>query len=161
MNDVIFFNESKRELFRASHNYKKLARRLKASYNVQSNAEGLSAERLKGAHCIVFAASAEPLSPSEVAALQGYVDGGGSLVVLSGEGGPAAVNSNINEVVSKCVRLHLSLPWGSLPPPICAVGKSKQEGRKTWVFFSPRALPRTPTPPPPPPPLLAQVWHHH
>ena len=100
---VLCFDEGKRELFRAGSNYKKLVRRLKATYAIQANAQELMPARLQGVHCLVLAAPAEPLSAAEVAALHAYVDGGGSLVVLSGEGGPSAVNSNLNDVVSKCV----------------------------------------------------------
>lgn len=52
-------------------------------------------------HCFVLAGPTESLKPSEVTALQEFVDGGGSLVVLSGEGGPAATNSNLNDVLTK------------------------------------------------------------
>ena len=98
---VLCFDEGKRELFKTGSNFKKLARRLKATYAIQTNTQALSAERLAGVHCLVLAAPAEPLSAAEVAALHAYVDGGGSLVVLSGEGGPGAVNSNVNDVVAK------------------------------------------------------------
>jgi ATP-dependent Clp protease ATP-binding subunit ClpB len=73
-------------------------------------------DRLKGVHCQVLASPTESLSASEVAALHTFVDGGGSLVVLSGEGGPAAVESNLNDVVSKCVwAVHQRQP-APLPP---------------------------------------------
>ena len=112
MGDQVLFDEGKRELFRASHNYKKLVRRLKATYNIQTTKEELTPERLRSVHCLVLAAPAEPLSPAEITALQAFIDGGGSLVVLSGEGGPGAVNSNVNDVVSKCVGA-----WRTPHPP--------------------------------------------
>jgi hypothetical protein len=136
MGDQILFDEGKRELFLPSTNYKKLVRRLKATYSVQSNTELLTLERLKGVHCLVLASPTESLSASEVAVLHTFVDGGGSLVVLSGEGGPAAVESNLNDVVSKCVGCALAAPAPPLPP----------------------------LPPHTAPPLLThplQVWHHH
>ena len=118
MGDQVLFDEGKRELFRASHNYKKLVRRLKATYNIQTNKEELTPERLRSVHCLVLAAPAEPLSPAEITALQAFIDGGGSLVVLSGEGGPGAVNSNVNDVVSKCVcEARAWRCWGASPPP--------------------------------------------
>jgi len=63
--------------------------------------EEISLARLKTVHCFVLAGPTESLKPSEVTALQEFVDGGGSLVVLSGEGGPAATNSNLNDVLAK------------------------------------------------------------
>ncbi len=67
------------------------------------NSETLTPARLKTAHCVVLATPTAPLSAAEVSALHEFVDGGGSLVVFSGEGGPAGHGSNLNEVVSKCV----------------------------------------------------------
>ncbi len=72
-----------------------------------SNSEALTPARLKTAHCVVLATPTAPLSAAEVSALQEFVDGGGSLVVFSGEGGPGGHGSNLNDVVSKC----------ALPPP--------------------------------------------
>jgi hypothetical protein len=71
----------------------------------RSNSEALTPARLKSAHCLVLAAPTAALTAAEVAALHEYVDGGGSLVVFSGEGGPAAHGSNLNDVVGKCVLL--------------------------------------------------------
>ena len=67
-----------------------------------SNKEELTPARLAGAHCVLLASPTQPLSAAEVAALHGFVDGGGSLVVFSGEGGPAAAGTNLNDVVAKC-----------------------------------------------------------
>lgn len=96
----------------------------------------------------MLAAPTAALTAAEVAALHEYVDGGGSLVVFSGEGGPAAHGSNLNDVVGKCVLLQRCCDWVGnsapltpLPPPT-------------------RTPPPTPRPSPGTPILFAQVRPH-
>jgi hypothetical protein len=66
-----------------------------------SNKEELTEARLKGVHCLLLPLPTQPFAASEVAALHAFVDAGGSLVVLAGEGGPGTCGSNLNELVSK------------------------------------------------------------
>ena len=53
-------------------------------------------------HALVLPSPTLPFSAAEVTALHAFVDAGGSLVVLSREGGPAAAGTNLNDLTGKC-----------------------------------------------------------
>ena len=65
---LILFDVAKREQFAPTAGYKKLARRLRASYDVQTNKDDLDTERLVEARpsCLVLAAPREKFSQHEV-----------------------------------------------------------------------------------------------
>jgi hypothetical protein len=64
-----------------------------------SNREELTPARLRGYACVIFAAPQEAFSNSEIAALHHYVESGGSLLLLSGEGGDGKSGSNLNALL--------------------------------------------------------------
>jgi len=61
-----------------------------------SNKDDISAEVLAGAAVFVLAGPREKFTESELNVMKKYVENGGSLLVLLGEGGEKSFNTNIN-----------------------------------------------------------------
>ncbi|KAG7278631.1 hypothetical protein CRUP_031926 [Coryphaenoides rupestris] len=72
--NAVVLNASKKELFTASHGYKSLQKRLKAQWKIQR----------------------EKFTASELEVLKQYLDGGGDILVMLGEGGETNYDTNIN-----------------------------------------------------------------
>uniref|UniRef100_A0A3Q2QU48 Intraflagellar transport 52 homolog (Chlamydomonas) n=1 Tax=Fundulus heteroclitus TaxID=8078 RepID=A0A3Q2QU48_FUNHE len=92
----IIFNASKRELFGTNNGYKSMQKKLRAQWKIQSIKEELSAERLKGVKLWVTAGPREKFTASELEVLKHYLDGGGNMLVMLGEGGEMKYDTNIN-----------------------------------------------------------------
>uniref|UniRef100_A0A3P9PWU6 Intraflagellar transport 52 homolog (Chlamydomonas) n=1 Tax=Poecilia reticulata TaxID=8081 RepID=A0A3P9PWU6_POERE len=89
----IIFNASKRELFGINNGYKYMQKRLRAQWKIQIKEE-LSVEKLKGVKLWITAGPREKFTASEV--LKHYLDGGGNMLVMLGEGGEMKYDTNIN-----------------------------------------------------------------
>ena len=95
----IVFDASKREMYHGGAGYKKLVRRLKSSkHKVSNNKDDLS-RSLGDVDVLVLGAPRERLSDDEVAGLKEFIAGGGSLAVLSTEGGEEKLGSNLNTLL--------------------------------------------------------------
>uniref|UniRef100_A0A3Q3NFV1 Intraflagellar transport 52 homolog (Chlamydomonas) n=1 Tax=Mastacembelus armatus TaxID=205130 RepID=A0A3Q3NFV1_9TELE len=92
----VVFNSSKRELFTTSNGYKSMQKRLRAQLKIQSMKEELSLERLKGVKLWITAGAREKFTASELEVLKHYLDGGGNILVMLGEGGEIKYDTNIN-----------------------------------------------------------------
>ncbi|KAM9759596.1 intraflagellar transport protein 52 homolog [Menidia menidia] len=92
----VIFSSSKRELFTTSNGYKSMQKRLRAQWKIQSMKEEISAEKLKGAKLWVTAGPREKFTATELEVLKHYLDGGGNLLVMLGEGGEVKYETNIN-----------------------------------------------------------------
>ncbi|XP_032406366.1 intraflagellar transport protein 52 homolog [Xiphophorus hellerii] len=92
----IIFNASKRELFGINNGYKYMQKRLRAQWKIQSIKEELSAEKLKGVKLWITAGPREKFTASELEVLKHYLDGGGNMLVMLGEGGEMKYDTNIN-----------------------------------------------------------------
>uniref|UniRef100_A0A3P9LP60 Intraflagellar transport 52 homolog (Chlamydomonas) n=1 Tax=Oryzias latipes TaxID=8090 RepID=A0A3P9LP60_ORYLA len=96
-NCAIAFNASKRELFTSSNGYKSMQKRLRSQWKIQSSIKDeLSEERLKGVKLWVSAGPREKFLASELEVLKHYLDGGGNMLVMLGEGGETKYDTNIN-----------------------------------------------------------------
>jgi intraflagellar transport protein 52 len=93
---VILLNASKRETHTAAAGLKRLSRRLRGAYKVAVNKEPLSLERLKEAALVVFAGPRDKFTAGEFDALKAYLSGGGSVMMLLGEGGEGKSGTNVN-----------------------------------------------------------------
>ncbi len=62
----------------------------------RSNRDEINLGRLRGHARVILAAPQEPLSNSELAALNHHVESGGSVWALSGEGGDTKSGANLN-----------------------------------------------------------------
>ncbi|XP_071375376.1 intraflagellar transport protein 52 homolog [Centroberyx affinis] len=94
--NTVVFNASKRELFTANSGYKSLQKRLRAQWKIQSIKEELSLEKLKGVKLWITAGPREKFTASELEVLKQYLDGGGDVLVMLGEGGEMKYDTNIN-----------------------------------------------------------------
>ncbi|XP_047202333.1 intraflagellar transport protein 52 homolog [Girardinichthys multiradiatus] len=92
----IIFNASKRELFGTHNGYKSMQKRLRAQWKIQSMKEELSTEKLKGVKLWITAGPREKFTASELEVLKHYLDGGGNMLVMLGEGGEMKYDTNIN-----------------------------------------------------------------
>ncbi|XP_071778746.1 intraflagellar transport protein 52 homolog [Centroberyx gerrardi] len=94
--NTVVLNASKRELFTANSGYKSLQKRLRAQWKIQSIKEELSLEKLKGVKLWITAGPREKFTASELEVLKQYLDGGGDVLVMLGEGGEMKYDTNIN-----------------------------------------------------------------
>lgn len=94
--NVVVFNVSKKELFTTNNGYKSVQKRLRAQWKIQSMKEELSLEKLKGVKLWITAGPREKFTASELEVLKLYLDGGGNVLVMLGEGGEMKYNTNIN-----------------------------------------------------------------
>ncbi|XP_037534607.1 intraflagellar transport protein 52 homolog [Nematolebias whitei] len=94
--NVIIFNASKRELFSTNNGYKSMQKKLRAQWKIQSIKEEVSEEKLKGVKLWITAGPREKFTASELEVLKQYLDGGGNMLVMLGEGGEMKYDTNIN-----------------------------------------------------------------
>ncbi|KAM9410546.1 intraflagellar transport protein 52 homolog isoform 1-T3 [Pholidichthys leucotaenia] len=92
----VAFSASKRELFTSNNGYKTLQKRLRAQWKIQSMKDEISSEKLKGVKLWITAGPREKFTASELEALKHYLDTGGNLLVMLGEGGELKYDTNIN-----------------------------------------------------------------
>ncbi|PRP81243.1 hypothetical protein PROFUN_02077 [Planoprotostelium fungivorum] len=91
----IVFNVSKKEIATPTNGFKKLYRKLR-SQKVQLNKEELSPTVLDNISILVFGGPREKFKESEFKALTEFVERGGSVLYLSGEGGDNKTGTNFN-----------------------------------------------------------------
>ncbi|KAJ9451221.1 hypothetical protein DIPPA_27154 [Diplonema papillatum] len=84
---TILFNACKGEVYGPGKGYRSFARLLKKSWTVNVNKEGISEEKLKGVQLIILPGSREPFDDGEIDALKKHMSRGGSILILTGEGG--------------------------------------------------------------------------
>ncbi|KAL0978670.1 hypothetical protein UPYG_G00173720 [Umbra pygmaea] len=94
--NTVVFNASKRELFTANNGYKSLQKRLRAQWKIQSMKEELTLEKLNGVKLWITAGPREKFTAAELEVLKQYLDGGGDVLVMLGEGGEMKYDTNIN-----------------------------------------------------------------
>lgn len=95
-NNTVVFNASKRELFSTNNGYKLLQKRLRAQWKIQSMKDELTLEKLKGVKLWITAGPREMFASSEMEILKHYLDEGGHMMVMLGEGGETKFETNIN-----------------------------------------------------------------
>lgn len=94
--NTVVLNASKRELFTTSNGYKSLQKRLRAQWKIQSMKEELTLEKMKGVKLWITAGPREKFTASEMEVLKHYLDEGGNVIVMLGEGGESKFDTNIN-----------------------------------------------------------------
>lgn len=94
--NVILFNSCKNEALTLSDGLKTLHRKLKINWRVLSNKNELSLEVLNQARVFVLSGPREAFSEGEFDYLRKYLENGGCLLVLLGEGGERRSKTNIN-----------------------------------------------------------------
>ncbi|CBH16719.1 intraflagellar transport protein component,putative [Trypanosoma brucei gambiense DAL972] len=82
----ILFNVCRRELFHPNKGYKQLTRRLRQFCTVDVNKEDISMDRLAPYDIVVFGSPQERLSTEDLSVIREYVQQGGSVIMLFGDG---------------------------------------------------------------------------
>lgn len=100
---VVLFDASKKEAYYPTSGLKKLARKLKSVCKVDVNKDDLSKDRIKDASVLVFAGVRERFSSTEFATLKDFLSGGGSILMMLGEGGEQSGDTNLNGWLKECV----------------------------------------------------------
>lgn len=95
-NNIVILNASKRELFSTNNGYKLLQKRLRGQWKIQSMKDELTLEKLKGVKLWMTAGPREMFTSSEMEILKHYLDEGGNMIVMLGEGGEKKFETNIN-----------------------------------------------------------------
>uniref|UniRef100_A0A8C1RXX0 Intraflagellar transport protein 52 homolog n=1 Tax=Cyprinus carpio TaxID=7962 RepID=A0A8C1RXX0_CYPCA len=94
--NIVVFNASKRELFSNTSGYKSMQKKLRAQWKIQSIKEELTSEKLQGVKLWITAGPREKFTAAELEVLKQYLDSGGGLLVMLGEGGEMKYDTNIN-----------------------------------------------------------------
>lgn len=97
----IMFDLSKKEVGNPNNSYKKLYRKLKQEFKCVMNKENISLEKLREAGLAVFAGPREMFSVDEFEAVKEYINTGGSVLFLLGEGGETKFNTNANYLLEE------------------------------------------------------------
>eukprot|EP00518_Triparma_eleuthera_P004722 CAMPEP_0182464112 /NCGR_PEP_ID=MMETSP1319-20130603/8279_1 /TAXON_ID=172717 /ORGANISM="Bolidomonas pacifica, Strain RCC208" /LENGTH=469 /DNA_ID=CAMNT_0024663727 /DNA_START=14 /DNA_END=1420 /DNA_ORIENTATION=+ len=93
---AIIFNASKRETHHPTQKYKRFFRRLRSAYSVSVNKDDVTFEKLSEASAVIFGCPNSPFTSAEFDAIKRYVEEGGSVMFLLGEGGEAKCGTNVN-----------------------------------------------------------------
>ncbi|XP_046386413.1 intraflagellar transport protein 52 homolog [Ischnura elegans] len=93
---TIIFNASKNEPFKVTDGYKILQRKLKGNWKVLVNREAVGPEVLTGCSILVLPGPRDMFSEDEFINIKQFLDSGGNLMVLIGEGGEKGFHTNIN-----------------------------------------------------------------
>ncbi|CAH3162276.1 unnamed protein product [Porites evermanni] len=94
--NTIIFNASKGELFTPANGFKSLVRKLRSNWKVITNKDEITVERIATAKVIIFGGPRRKFTANEFDALKQYIEKGGNLLILLGEGGETRFDTNIN-----------------------------------------------------------------
>ncbi|KAG8439890.1 hypothetical protein GDO86_005886 [Hymenochirus boettgeri] len=94
--NTILLSASKREIFTTNSGYKSLQKRLRGTWKIQSLKDEITAEKLIGVKLWITAGPREKFTAAEFEALKHFLEGGGSILVMLGEGGESKHDTNIN-----------------------------------------------------------------
>lgn len=97
----VMINLSKKEQLNPSGNAKKFHRRVKADFNITTNKDTITLERLQQANLVVFGGPKEMFSSEEFHAIKEYLGEGGNVLILLGEGGEGKYNTNVNYLLEE------------------------------------------------------------
>ncbi|XP_007936655.2 intraflagellar transport protein 52 homolog [Orycteropus afer afer] len=96
LRNTILFNASKKEIFTTNNGYKSMQKRLRSNWKIQSLKEEITSEKLIGVKLWITAGPREKFTAAEFEVLKKYLDGGGDILVMLGEGGESRFDTNIN-----------------------------------------------------------------
>ena len=85
--NVIRFNVTKNELYKLDDGYKTLMRRQKGYHKILTNSQSISSDAFTSSKVLVLSGPREKFTENEFDHLKRYLETGGSLLVLLGEGG--------------------------------------------------------------------------
>lgn len=94
--NTILFNATKKEIFSLNNGLKTLNRKLRSSWKLVTNKDDISPDKLSQTRIFVIPGSREKFTAAEFSTLKSYLESGGSILVLLGEGGESRFETNIN-----------------------------------------------------------------
>ena len=94
--NAIYFNSSKKEQFSLNNGLKILSQKLKYKWKLVSWKEDISLLNLSPGQIFIVPGPYEKFSATEMKALSQFIESGGNLIVMLGEGGENKHNTNIN-----------------------------------------------------------------
>ena len=94
---IIVFDLSKKEKGNPSRHFKKIVKHLKPTHKCVINKDPLSLNKLKSVKLLIFAQPTLPFARDELAVLDEYLQGGGTVLIMGEDGGEA---SNLNEFLA-------------------------------------------------------------
>eukprot|EP01038_Epipyxis_sp_PR26KG_P005310 gene5310-7374_t len=98
---IVLFNASKKESHHPNSGFKKICRRLKSSYKVVTNKDEISKDGLAEASLLVFGCPREPFSAAEFKELKQWLNTGGRILVMLGDGGEKQSGCNMNYLLEE------------------------------------------------------------
>ncbi|KAJ3292985.1 Intraflagellar transport protein 52 [Rhizoclosmatium sp. JEL0117] len=97
----VLFNISKKESLTPNNGLKTLQRRLRNGFKIGLNKDEMNMSKLSDTSLLIFGAPREKFSMSEFGALKTFLERGGSILYLSGEGGESEYNTNFNYLLEE------------------------------------------------------------
>lgn len=98
---TVLFNVTKKEQATPSNGFKLFQRRLRNNYKVSLNKEELTSAKLQDVKLLIFGGPREKFTTSEFSALKTYIENGGSIFYMTGEGGENQYNTNFNYLLEE------------------------------------------------------------
>ncbi|KAJ8032906.1 Intraflagellar transport protein 52-like [Holothuria leucospilota] len=92
----IVFDVSKREICTIQSGLKNLHKKLRTNWKISTHKDEITEEKLSGVRVFIIAGPREKFTSPEFEALKKYIEDGGSVLVLMGEGGENRLDTNIN-----------------------------------------------------------------
>ncbi|KAM8775123.1 intraflagellar transport protein 52 homolog isoform 3-T3 [Rhynchonycteris naso] len=96
LRSTILFNAYKKEIFTTNNGYKSMQKRLRSNWKIQSLKDEITSEKLIGVKLWITAGPREKFTAAEFEVLKRYLDGGGDILMMLGEGGESRFDTNIN-----------------------------------------------------------------
>lgn len=98
---TVLFNISKKESLTPSNGLKMLQRRLRNGFKIGLFKEEMTLSKVSEASLLIFGAPKEKFTMAEFETLKAYLEKGGSILYLAGEGGESTYNTNFNYLLEE------------------------------------------------------------
>lgn len=92
----ILFDQSKKNVLSITSGLKSLHRKLKNSWKVSTLKDDITPEKLKGFQVFFIVAPKQKFTSGECAAIKAFLEDGGSVFLMLGEGGETKLDTNVN-----------------------------------------------------------------
>ncbi|KAJ3304684.1 Intraflagellar transport protein 52 [Blyttiomyces sp. JEL0837] len=98
---TVLFNISKKETLTPNNGLKLLQRRLRNGFKIGLYKEEMNLTKVGDAALLIFGAPRDKFTMAEFSALKTYLEKGGAILYLAGEGGESAFNTNFNYLLEE------------------------------------------------------------
>ncbi|XP_070600887.1 intraflagellar transport protein 52 homolog isoform X2 [Erythrolamprus reginae] len=96
LRNIIIFNASKKEIFTMNSGYRILQKKLRSNWKIQNLKDEITLEKLSGVKLWITSGPREKFTAAEFEVLKKYLESGGNILVMLGEGGESRYDTNIN-----------------------------------------------------------------